>query len=75
MDSSSSSPAGFITKDAESSTNQLFLSGQQETTNHVTGTNKVEGEQVNADDRAIFLTFSGGYRVSKEELHAYFTRY
>lgn len=59
MDSSSSPPARFITRNSE----------------HVAGTNRVEGEQVIADDRAIFLTFSGRYTVSKAELHAYFTRY
>ncbi|KAL0843048.1 hypothetical protein Bca101_016293 [Brassica carinata] len=69
MDSSSSSPARFIMRDAESSASQ-FISGQHETTDHVAGTKKVEGE----DGRAIFLAFSRGYPVSNSELHAYFTR-
>ncbi|CAH8292287.1 unnamed protein product [Eruca vesicaria subsp. sativa] len=73
MDSSSSSPTRIIMRDAESSASQ-FLSGEQETTNHVAKTNNVESEQVIADDRAILLTFPGGYPVSKAELHAYFTR-
>ncbi|CAH2072835.1 unnamed protein product [Thlaspi arvense] len=57
-----------------------FLCGQQETTNHVGGTNNVgaalisEDGQVTAEDRTIFLTFSRGYPISEAEVHAYFTR-
>ncbi|ESQ41309.1 hypothetical protein EUTSA_v10015793mg [Eutrema salsugineum] len=53
--------------------------GQKETSNHVAGTNKVSGafsddEQVNADERTVFLTFSRGYPISEAEVHAFFTR-
>ncbi|CAH2072834.1 unnamed protein product [Thlaspi arvense] len=43
--------------------------------NHVGGTNKVTAgdEQVTADERTIFLTFSRGYPISEAEVHAYFT--
>ncbi|KAG2243323.1 hypothetical protein Bca4012_024266 [Brassica carinata] len=52
-----------------------FLWGQQATTNiHAAGTSNVEGHQVPAEDRTVFLTFSKGYPISKEEVYAYFTR-
>lgn len=52
-----------------------FLWGQQATTNHEAGTSSVGGHQVPAEDRTVFLTFSKGYPISKEEVYAYFTRY
>ncbi|CAN8236539.1 unnamed protein product [Cochlearia groenlandica] len=34
----------------------------------------VKDEQVMAEDRTVFLTFSRGYPISEAEVHAYFTR-
>ncbi|KAJ0229055.1 hypothetical protein HA466_0319390 [Hirschfeldia incana] len=52
-----------------------FLCAQQATTNYAAaGTNNVEGQQVAAEDRTVFLTFSKGYPISKEEVYAHFTR-
>lgn len=57
-----------------------FLSDQQEIASHaVGGTSKVDAfsddEQVMADSRTVFLTFSKGYPISEAEVHDYFTRY
>lgn len=57
-------------------TSRHFLWAQQATTNHAgAGTSNVEGQQVTAEERTVFLTFSKGYPISKEEVYAYFTRY
>ncbi|XP_018443312.1 uncharacterized protein LOC108815160 [Raphanus sativus] len=48
----------------ESSNSRQFLRGGQQRTN---------GGQGNAASRTIFLTFSRGYPVSREEVHGYFT--
>ncbi|CAH8325024.1 unnamed protein product [Eruca vesicaria subsp. sativa] len=56
-------------------TSSNFLCSQQATTNHAAGTSNVEGgQQVTAEDRTVFLTFSKGYPISEEEVYAYFTR-
>ncbi|KAF8085600.1 hypothetical protein N665_0658s0002 [Sinapis alba] len=55
-------------------TSSHFLCAQQATTNHAAGTNNVEGQQVTAEDRTVFLTFSKGHPISEEEVYAYFTR-
>ena len=35
----------------------------------------VEAEEVSADERTIFLTFSKGYPISENEVREFFTRY
>lgn len=57
-----------------------YLSDQQEIASHaVGGTSNVsafsDDEQVMADNRTVFLTFSKGYPISEAEVHDYFTRY
>lgn len=56
-------------------TSSHFLCGQQATTNHAAGTSNVEGQQLTAEDRTVFLTFSKGYPISEVEVYEYFTRY
>ncbi|KAF2561760.1 hypothetical protein F2Q70_00014280 [Brassica cretica] len=55
-------------------TSSHFLCGQQATTNHAAGTSNVEGQQLTAEDRTVFLTFSKGYPISEVEVYEYFTR-
>ncbi|CAH8328001.1 unnamed protein product [Eruca vesicaria subsp. sativa] len=57
-----------IAKMNQRRTSRVFHKGESSTSQFLSG------EQVHAHDRTIFLTFSRGYPVSKEEVHAYFTR-
>ncbi|KAL1188927.1 hypothetical protein V5N11_029034 [Cardamine amara subsp. amara] len=66
---------GINTVHKGESSNQI-LSGQEEIsgTSVQVGGAVSEDEQVTADDRTVFLTFSRGYPISEPELHDFFTR-
>lgn len=53
-------------------TRNLSINHREETANAVVGN---EGEEVQPDDRTIFLTFSKGYPITEDEVREFFTRY